>query len=266
MDGRTLRTSLHEGRLALGSLVVSPSPRWLGAISGSGLDFVFIDTEHIPLDRHQLSWMCLGYAARGLAPIVRIPAPDPYQAAMAVDAGAHGVVAPYIEHPDQIRALVGAVKHRPLKGERLAGILAGREPVTAELAAYLDGFNPNAVVIANIESLPAMARLPELCTVPGLDAALIGPHDLSVQLGMPEAWDDPRFLDAVRTILRTARDAGIGAGIHHWVGVERMREYVAWGANLLIDHGDVSLVAEQLRRRAAAIRGSAVAATAGEAV
>ena len=258
MDGRSLRNSLHEGRLALGSLVASPSPRWLSAVSGSGIDFVFIDTEHIPIDRHQLSWMCLGYAARGLAPVVRIPAPDPYQAAMAVDAGAHGVVAPYIEHPDQIRALVGAVKHRPLKGERLSALLDGREQPTRELAAYLDRSNPNAVVIANVESLVSMARLPELCAVPGLDAVLIGPHDLTVQLCVPEAWDNSIFLDAVRTILSSARRAGIGAGIHHWVSVERMRDYVAWGANLLIDHGDVSLVAEQLRRRAAAIRGSTV--------
>lgn len=266
MDGRSLRASLHEGRLAIGSLVASPSPRWLGAISGSGIDFVFIDTEHIPIDRHQLSWMCLGYAARGLAPIVRIPAPDPYQAAMAVDAGAHGVVAPYIEHPDQIRSLVGAVKHRPMKGERLSAMLDGREKPTKELAAYLDRSNPNAVVIANIESLVAMKRLPELCAVPGLDAVLIGPHDLTVQLGVPEAWNHPLFLDAVRTILRTARHAGIGAGIHHWVSTERMRDYVSWGSNLLIDHGDVSLVAEQLRQRAAVIRGSSVRSPSEEAV
>jgi 4-hydroxy-2-oxoheptanedioate aldolase len=66
-------------------------------IAQVGLDFVFIDTEHVPIDRPGLAWMCRAYDALGLAPIVRIPAPDPYLACQVLDAGATGVVAPYLE-------------------------------------------------------------------------------------------------------------------------------------------------------------------------
>ena len=34
--------------------------------SGCGIDFVFIDTEHVPLDRDELSKMCLAYTALGI--------------------------------------------------------------------------------------------------------------------------------------------------------------------------------------------------------
>ena len=55
-----------------------------------GLDFVFIDTEHIAIDRAGLSWMCQAYAASGLPPVVRIPSHDPFEASKVVDGGAAG--------------------------------------------------------------------------------------------------------------------------------------------------------------------------------
>ena len=41
-----------------GTLCVSTSPHFIGATRATGADFVFIDTEHIALDRNTLSWMC----------------------------------------------------------------------------------------------------------------------------------------------------------------------------------------------------------------
>ena len=66
---------LHGPARLYGTLIVSPSPHWVPVVAGLGLDFVFIDTEHIPIDREKLAWMCQTYRAVGLPPIVRIPAP-----------------------------------------------------------------------------------------------------------------------------------------------------------------------------------------------
>ena len=49
--------------------------------------------------------MCKAYAAIGLPLIVRIPALDPFAATMAIDGGAAGVVAPYMETVDYVRAI-----------------------------------------------------------------------------------------------------------------------------------------------------------------
>ncbi|MBT3481466.1 MAG: aldolase, partial [Opitutales bacterium] len=92
MTSTHLRNQIVAGEKVFGTLIVSPSPRWPEAVRGCGLDFVFIDTEHIAIDRADLSWMCQTYAALGLPPIVRIPSPDPYTATMALDAGAAGIV------------------------------------------------------------------------------------------------------------------------------------------------------------------------------
>lgn len=77
--GPPLGERLRLGERLYGFLVVSPSPHWPAAVRATGADVVFIDTEHIALDRHQLSWMCQAYSALGIAPVVRVPEPEPYR-------------------------------------------------------------------------------------------------------------------------------------------------------------------------------------------
>ena len=101
-----------------------------------------------------------------------------------MDAGAEGIVAPYLESVTLIKELVGALKYRPLKGELLNQALDAPEMVADKLGQYLAKWNEGNVCIANIESVPAIDRLEELLSVPGLDAVFIGPHDLSTIIGI----------------------------------------------------------------------------------
>jgi 4-hydroxy-2-oxoheptanedioate aldolase len=213
---------------------------------------VFIDTEHTPHDRNTLSWMCTSYAALNLAPVVRIPAPDPYQAAMALDGGASGVIAPYIESVEQVKALGGAVKYGPLKGDRLQNFLDGAA-LEPELDSYLRQRNANYVLIINIESVPAMQRLDEILSLPYVDAVLIGPHDLSCSLGIPEQWEHPEQEKAIRQIITSARAHDKGIGIHHNF-LHQEIEWVKAGANLVMHSSDISAFNRALTQEFKSIR------------
>ena len=224
-----------------GTLIVSTSPRWPATVAGLGLDFVFLDTEHIALDRHELSWMCQAYGALGLPPIVRVSSPDPYLATMALDGGAAGIVAPYVETVEQVQALRGAVKCRPIKGRVLEEHLSGKVPFAGDLKEYVQRPGTARSLIVNIESIPAIENLDAILAVPDLDAVLIGPHDLSCNLGVPEQYNHPRFEEACRTIFRKARAVGIGAGVHSFYG--DVAQEISWinevGANLIIHSADI---------------------------
>jgi 2-keto-3-deoxy-L-rhamnonate aldolase RhmA len=257
MNATEFKARLRAGQSVYGTLLVSTSPRYPAEVAKIGLDFVFIDTEHIAIDRGLLSWMCQTYRGYGLTPIVRIPAPDPYQACMVLDGGAGGVIAPYVETAAQARALVGAVKYRPLKGRKLEGFLSGQERLEPELQAYLDKNNAANSLILNIESMPAIAALDEILAVPGVDGVLIGPHDLSCSAGVPERYDAPEFNMAVRTIFSKARAKGVGAGIHAWMGVDRAAEFAKAGANLIVHEADIISFRDNVRKDVARLRGLA---------
>jgi 2-keto-3-deoxy-L-rhamnonate aldolase RhmA len=254
MTGSEFRDALHSGRRVYGTMVASTSPRWVPLLAGMPLDFVFIDTEHITIDREKLSWMCQAYRYAGLAPVVRIASPDPYAACQVLDGGACGLVAPYVETAAQVRELAGAVKRRPVKGAKLQAALDGRTPFEPALEAYVAAHNRAHSLIVNIESGPAIAALDEILAVDGLDAVLIGPHDLSCSLGQPERYDTPEFEAAVIDIFRRARAAGVGAGIHSWMPATREATWCAAGANFIIHSSDIIATRDLLTTEIDALR------------
>ena len=249
MNGIELGKAFHAGEQTYGTAVLSPSPVWIPVLKDAGLDFVFIDNEHTPMDREKVAWMCQAYRAIGVAPLVRIPSPDTFLTTMALDAGAVGVVVPYVESPEQIKALRGAVKYRPLKGRRLQEILDGEQPLNPGLGEYLAKFNEGNLLIVNIESTPAMENLEALVNSPGLDAVFVGPHDLSVSLEVAEDYGHAKMLSAMKRIIDVCRDANIGVGVHLSKGdtIDFQIELAELGANILMHSIDISLFVHALR-------------------
>lgn len=254
MNGQQVSDALRSGRRVYATLIASLSPYWPKFVGPIGLDAVFLDTEHAPAARDTVAWMCHAYRGLGLAPLVRIPEPDPQRARMALDGGAQGVIAPYVECPEEVQALVGAVKLLPLKGRRLADAVTGRAELEAELTCYLNERNAGNVLIIMVESTPAVEALDEMLSVPGVDGVMIGPHDLSCSLGIPEQYDHPLFEETVRTIVHTARAAGVGAGVHFWGDPGRQVSWARAGANLIMHSGDVIVFRDVIGADIAQIR------------
>ncbi|MFH1740098.1 MAG: aldolase/citrate lyase family protein [bacterium] len=256
MNISELKRAIQNGQTVFGTLIVSTSPHWPAHLKNSGLDFVFLDTEHIVLNRETLSWMCRAYGAVGLAPVVRVPSPDPYAACQALDGGAEGIVAPYVETVEQVQALRGAVKLKPIKGKRLERALQGDEELEEELREYIDDRNRNNLLLVNIESIPAIENLDTILAVPDLDGILVGPHDLSCSLGIPEQYEHPRFIEALRTIVHKTRECGLIAGIHfmNCGSVSLAAQWIEMGINLHIQHADIVYVTRGLSQELQAIR------------
>jgi len=254
MDIKEFLDYLKKGKRLYGTAVLSPSPLWPKAIKRAGADFVFIDTEHTPFDRTILAQMCLSYKGYGLPPLVRISSADPHEARRVLDGGASGILVPYIESPEQVRDLVGATKLRPLKGERLREALQKKDSLTPELKDYLKEWNKENFLMINIESVPAIERLDQILAEPGLDGIIIGPHDLSISLGLPEQYHNSRFEDVVGGIISKVREKGLGVGIHFSQEPELQIKWAKAGANIIMHSSDLALFQQRLKDDFTAIR------------
>jgi 2-keto-3-deoxy-L-rhamnonate aldolase RhmA len=201
--------------------------------------------------------MCLAYRSLGLPPLVRIPRADAALARQAIDAGACGVVAAYMETVEQVMELRSAVKLKPLQGALLQRALtdeAGFRQSHPATAKRVDANNAECALVVNIESQAAIDALDALLAVPGVDCLLVGPHDLSFNLGVPDDFESDTFQSALKTIFTKARAAGVGAAIHQGVppttpgmtpdyAVKWIQDY---GCNVYIHAADMSLFATQL--------------------
>ena len=97
--------------------------------------------------------------------------------------------------------------------------------------------------------VPFHRELPRAVAARGHEVSVVHlyPHDLSFSLGIPEQYEHPKFLNACETILRGARDAGVGAGIHFWGNTDQQIQFLKLGANLLIHSADITLFQKYLR-------------------
>lgn len=255
MDGSEFIDALRGGRQLFGTLILSPLPKWLEVVKGLDIDCVFLDTEHTPMDWNMLGWMCRAYRSIGIAAIVRIPSPDPFDACRVIDVGASAVVSAYIETAEQVTALRSATKMRPIKGKKLDDLLSGKASLSSEMEEYVKDFNSGCGLIVNIESVPAIEALDEILAVPGLDGVLIGPHDLSCSLEVPEQYDHPDFIAAVETIAKKARAANVGAGIHNLPRIDQDLRCMEAGMNLILRRSDIMLFKEGMEKDLEALRG-----------
>ncbi len=265
MTGQEFRDALRSGKNVYGTMLTSASPKMFDVTLSLNLDYVFFCDEHVAYNPETLSWMCRAYKAAGINPIVRIVEPDPFLATKALDAGAGAILVPYIEKVNDVYDLVGAVKYRPLKGEKLKRILYGKEKPTAELEAYLKNHNKNHTLLLNIESPAGVANMEEFFAIqsvdgPGVDGIVIGPHDLSTSYDMPERYMSQEFLDLSCGIIRKARLCGIAAGGHNGSRgtLDLQMEWAKAGANIIMHSSDMFHFADKMQddmNRIKAIKG-----------
>ena len=240
MQGGQIREKLLKGERVYGTHVVNfGNPITTLLAAELELDFIFICTEHMPVDRNEVSLMCQYWAARGISPIVRIPYPSARLAGMFIDGGAHGIVAPYVETVEEVKELVGAVRYRPIKGEFRDDILNGIRKPNDKLSNFFKKFNKDLYLIIGIESVAAINRLEELISIDGVDGVFLGPHDITCSMEIPEEYENPEFVKTVVDVVKRCRKAGKGVGIHMDLVLPRAKPFLDAGMNFMLHMADI---------------------------
>ncbi|MFQ6029359.1 MAG: HpcH/HpaI aldolase/citrate lyase family protein [Dehalococcoidia bacterium] len=248
MNGAELKATLKAGGRVFGTMIShGQNPRWVSALEGTGLDYIVIDSEHSPRDRSDMADYLAAFNGSSIVPIVRIPIPDSHYVTMALDAGAHGVLAPYCETVEQVKAVVGAAKWRPLKGEAVRKLMDGQGDITDATRTYLEDRNQNSIAIIGIESVAAVRNLEDILHVPGIDAIFVGPNDMSISVGFPDQYDRLEYKDTVKHVIDTSEAHGIPVLVHHQT-MDLSTYWVTQGARFILHTSDRRTLAEAYRR------------------
>lgn len=247
MTGEQLKEVLKNRGVVYGTMLsLCRNPRWARVLGGLKFDYIIVDTEHSPFSRGEVADFVAMLQRVDTVPIVRVPTPDPHYVSMAIDAGAHGVLAPYCETVEQVKGVVGAAKLRPMKGGLLKKAIDTDEYPSDELKAYLKNFNKNSLVMIGIESVPAVDNLKAILQVDGIDVIFVGPHDLSVSLGIPEKYSHPSFEKSVRHIIKVCDSKNIPVAIHLH-NVESSSKWIKEGMRFVLFGSDSRAMFEGFR-------------------
>lgn len=210
-----MRAKLAAGHPVVGTMVVEFSqPAVMSLLANAGLDFALIDNEHGPFAIDAIAGLARAAVAAGVTPIVRVPELTYAHVVQPLDAGAQGIMLPRVTGPEQIVFCLECMKYAPagrrgaVLGRAHTGFRAG--PLVDTLAAL----NRESFLIVQIETAAAVERLEELLAVPGVDAALVGPTDLGLALGVPGQPDHPTLVSAIERTMAACAKHGVIPAIH----------------------------------------------------
>lgn len=201
MQKNLVKQALSEGRMQLGcgfGFLRSPEiPRILLA---AGFQWAFIDTEHGGFDLETVQDICRVSNLIGFCPVVRVTDLQYPLVSRALDCGAGGIIFPRVESPELLEKAVSWTKFPPvgIRGYGLSVIATNFEPL--KIPEVIEHVNANTLVCFQIETKKALEARDELLSVPGIDAVMVGPADLSISLGVPGEFQHPKMIEAMEAI------------------------------------------------------------------
>jgi 2-keto-3-deoxy-L-rhamnonate aldolase RhmA len=207
-----LRHRIHAGETLFGTFLGLGSPTAAELCARAGFDWVIIDLEHGAGTEADLVASLLAVSTTPTAALVRPQSGERIRVGRALDHGAHGVMIPRIDVPEQAREAISFIRFPPDGVRGLA--LSTRGAGLGERAhADVRTINQHLVGIIQIESPSAVEHAEEIASIDGVDVLFVGPADLSHSLGIPGQFDHPDYLAAIDRVVAAADGQGKATGI-----------------------------------------------------
>lgn len=252
-ENRTKRL-LKEGKTVIGTMVGEiRTPSIAQMLASAGFDLFIIDMEHSAFSLETVQDMIWVAKVGEITSVVRVPTRfGHHNLSRPLDCGAEGLLIPKVEERNVVEQVIKATKYYPIGERGMATRKAGAGFLPVKKDEYIKWTNENTMIILQIESKRAIENLEKL-VMPGVDAFLLGPNDLSQDLGFPGEIDHPVVQQHIEKFVKKSVDLGIPCGIHLSTP-DAIRSWAEKGMKLLICSSDVNLIVDNARKIVDAIK------------
>ncbi len=199
----TFRDRVRRRDTLIGPLLTLGSPEIAEIFTLLGFDWVWLDLEHTALSLERAQQLIQVVGGR-LGSIVRVPWNDPVHIKRVLDLGCDGVIVPQIRTADEARQAVAATRYPPA-GVRSVGI-ARAQQYGMTLREYVQTANERVTVMLQIEHIDAAPNIDDILSVPGVDAIVFGPYDLSASMGLPGQIAHPDVAAVIKRLADTCNE------------------------------------------------------------
>ncbi|WP_336023816.1 HpcH/HpaI aldolase family protein [Halobellus salinisoli] len=213
----SFRRAIESGDAVFGARSSTFSPTVIEIYGELGIDFVWLDFEHMgpsPWDSSVFEELTRAAEVGGTELFVRLPSGDPSLLRKVLDAGVRNLFIPRVDDAEEVREAVKATRfvYDGEPGER--GMASGRSR-TWGLGSddYIETEDREVCLGVMIEKTTAVEELDEILSVPELGFVFIGPSDLSVQMGHPGDKTHPEVVAQIEEITEACHAADVPTGV-----------------------------------------------------
>lgn len=239
-----LKSLVESGRPAIGSWIGFADPYSVELMADIGFDWLLIDTEHVPIDRHTLRTILIALKGSETTPVVRLPSNSLDHFQTALDLGAQGVVVPMVSSRDDADLAVKSCRYPPAGRRGFAPIRASR--YFQDVESYAKQANDEIALIVQIETPTAVENIDEILAVPGIDGIFIGPSDLASFMNFRTNIAHPDVKAVLDDLMDRACARAMPFGLPSWTP-EECSSYVARGARLMTIGSDLNFLSTGAR-------------------
>jgi 4-hydroxy-2-oxoheptanedioate aldolase len=248
-----LRDRLKAGEAVIGCFLSLGSPVTSEIMGAAGYDWALIDLEHGAGDEKDALAQMQALAGTGTPAIVRVEGCERQRTHRVLDFGAHGIMFPRVDTPEQARQAVAAM-HYPSRGVRGVAFSNRACMYGTNLRGYMEGCR-NLLTIVQIESPQAVANADAIAATEGVDILFIGPTDLSHSMGILGQFEAPEFASAISRTAEAAARHGKQTGLLLPAPADFARYYKA-GYRFIASGSDAVLLNNAVRSLVTTLRQS----------
>ncbi len=208
-----LRARIRAGETLIGVFSDLASPLAAELCGEAGFDWIVLDLEHGAATEADLLALLYAVGSTSMAPIVRPQSSERLRVGRALDLGAAGIMLPQLQSIDEVRSAVGYLRYPPAGQRGVALRTRGARMGTIGHADIARVVNEQIVGIVQIESTGGLEAVEQIAGLEEVDVLFVGPADLTHSLGIPGRFDEPAYLEALRSVVAACRAHGKAAGI-----------------------------------------------------
>ena len=237
-----LKLKLKSGQPAMGVISTSTDPQLAELFGLAGYDYYMLDAEHGLLHPDQAVNVIRACELTGMTPLVRIGPKDPKLVLQYLDAGMMGVMMPDLRNASEVKMLIDAVKYPPV-GKRGVGISRASKYMAYGGGAekYIQFANEQTMVIPQFEDPALLDDFEAIISQPHVDAVVIGPRDLSLNMGFPDGPNHPEVQEMIDKVFAICKKTGVAAGITAGVKADA-DNMIARGATMILGIAQVLIM------------------------
>lgn len=187
------------------------SPLAIECLALSGFQFAIVDLEHGPFTAQGATELICRGKLNGMTVLVRAQDLSRTAILKPLDAGADGVIVPGIRTVDEAKQAVAFGKYYPIGRRSVALTRAasfGCDPKSTVMSELFATKNRETRLILQCETVGCLEGIEEIAALDGVDGILIGPYDLSTDMGIAGEFGHERMVSALERIKNACRLAG----------------------------------------------------------
>lgn len=253
---KTLKEKFRDSDLITGMHICLSEPSVTELCARIGYDFLWIDTEHSPMDYQNILMNLIASRSGGTAAIVRIPWNDAVLAKRVLEMGPEGIIFPMVGSKEECDRAIASTLYPPL-GNRGFGPQRAVGYGLESADEYVKETSLEMIRIVQVETAHCIEyELDAMLDNPWIDCVMLGPCDLAASIGkLPDitCMESVRMQDkALEKIRKAGKSAGtsIGSSDPTWI-----RSWFDRGANVISCNNEITHILAGAQATLAMIKG-----------